>query len=229
MVNVTIATYGRALCWTKRNTTPNTGGVFAVGAKERDSEHRRGVCCRGNLKDHGRYRCEAIRRYASEYGRSVLRAIRYTSCRASCSQSLSSYCTPSYGTRNRTPGPRGSYCSIPSRRWYLMETVKARLHGEGCERFREEFCSTCGRCGLYQFHRAWKTSSCGLLKLLEIMFRPSIATVCPSDIYRAISDIYRANPTWVTRLPMLRFGDHRGCSGVQLLRMGCLVHSPLTM
>ena len=30
-----------------------------------------------------------------------------------------------------TPGPRGSYCSIPSRRWYLLEIVEARLHGEG--------------------------------------------------------------------------------------------------
>ena len=29
--------------------TPNTGGVFAVGLKEHESEHRRGVCCWGNL------------------------------------------------------------------------------------------------------------------------------------------------------------------------------------
>ena len=29
------------------------------------------------------------------------------------------------------PGPRGSYCSIPSRRWYLFEIIEARLHGEG--------------------------------------------------------------------------------------------------
>ena len=26
---------------------------------------------------------------------------------------------------------RGSYCSIPSRRGYLLEIVEARLHGEG--------------------------------------------------------------------------------------------------
>ena len=36
-----------------------------------------------------------------------------------------------YRTRGLISGPRGSYCSIPSRRWYLMEIVEARLHGEG--------------------------------------------------------------------------------------------------
>ena len=34
-----------------------------------------------------------------------------------------------------TPGPRGSYCSIPSRRRYLLEIVEARLHGEGLSVF----------------------------------------------------------------------------------------------
>ena len=29
---VVMATYGRTLCWEKRNTVPNTSGVFAVGA-----------------------------------------------------------------------------------------------------------------------------------------------------------------------------------------------------
>ena len=38
---------------------------------------------------------------------------------------------------------------------------------------------------------------------LRFLFRPSIATACRSDIYRAIL-------TWVPRLPMLRFGDRRG-------------------
>ena len=37
----------------------------------------------------------------------------------------------STGRGSRTPSPRGSYCPIPSRRWYLLETVEARLHGEG--------------------------------------------------------------------------------------------------
>ena len=40
--------------------------------------------------------------------------------------------------------------------------------GRGCERFREEVCCTSGKCGLYRFHHPWKTSSCGLWKLLEI-------------------------------------------------------------
>ena len=31
-MTTTMARYGRTLCWTKINTTPNTGGVFAVGA-----------------------------------------------------------------------------------------------------------------------------------------------------------------------------------------------------
>ena len=35
------------------------------------------------------------------------------------------------GRGSRTPGPRGPYDPIPSRRWYLLETVEARLHGEG--------------------------------------------------------------------------------------------------
>ena len=59
-MTTTMATYGRTLCWTKRNTTPDTGGVFAVEEKEYDSEHRRGICCQGDLTDHGRYRREAI-------------------------------------------------------------------------------------------------------------------------------------------------------------------------
>ena len=78
-----MATYGRALCWTKRNTTPNTGGV----------------CCRGKLTYHGRHRRGGIRRYALGCHQGVLRAIRCTSCCASCSQSLFSYGTLQYGTR----------------------------------------------------------------------------------------------------------------------------------
>ena len=34
------------------------------------------------------------------------------------------------GRGRRTLGSRGSYYPIPSRRWYLLETVEARLHGE---------------------------------------------------------------------------------------------------
>ena len=35
------------------------------------------------------------------------------------------------GRDSRTSGPRGSYCVIPSRRWYLSETIKARFRGGG--------------------------------------------------------------------------------------------------
>ena len=48
---------------------------------------------------------------------------------------LSSCGASQYRTRSLTPCPRGSYCSIPSRRWYLLEIVKARLHGEGLSVF----------------------------------------------------------------------------------------------
>ena len=36
-----------------------------------------------------------------------------------------------YRTRGLILGPRGSYRSISSQRWYLLEIVEARLHGEG--------------------------------------------------------------------------------------------------
>ena len=75
----------------------------------------------------------------------------------------------------------------------------------------------CTDSAVHGSHRAVVFLSC-----LRFMFRPSIATVCHSDIYRA-------TPTWVPQLPMLRFGGRRGCRGVELLRMGWLVHSPLTM
>ena len=51
---------------------------------------------------------------------------------------LSSCGASQYRARGLIPGPRGSYCSIPSRRWYLLEIVEARLHGEGFECFLRE-------------------------------------------------------------------------------------------
>ena len=39
---------------------------------------------------------------------------------------LSSCGASQYRTRGLTPGPRGSYCSIPSRRWYLLESTSSR-------------------------------------------------------------------------------------------------------
>ena len=41
---VAMATYRRTFCWKKRNTVPNTGGAFVVGA----------------IADHGHYRCGAV-------------------------------------------------------------------------------------------------------------------------------------------------------------------------
>ena len=79
----------------------------------------------GNIADRGHYRREAITGYAPGCARSVLRAIRCVSCRANCSRSLSLYGALQYGTRGPTSGPRGYYCSVPSRRWYLLETVEA--------------------------------------------------------------------------------------------------------
>ena len=53
---------------------------------------------------------------------------------------LSSCGASQYRTRGLIPGPKGSYCSIPSRRWYLLEIVEARLHGEGlCVFFARDF------------------------------------------------------------------------------------------
>ena len=56
-----------------------------LGEKKHGTKHRWGVCCRGNIADHGHYRCEAITGYAPGCGRSVLRAIRCASCRTGCS------------------------------------------------------------------------------------------------------------------------------------------------
>ena len=35
------------------------------------------------------------------------------------------------GRGSRTPDPRGSFCPIISRWWYLLEAIEARLHGRG--------------------------------------------------------------------------------------------------
>ena len=67
--------------------------------KKHGPEHRWGVCCRGNIADHGHYRREAITGCAPGCGRSVLRAIRCASCRAGCSRSLSLCGASQYRTR----------------------------------------------------------------------------------------------------------------------------------
>ena len=139
MMTTTMATYGRTLFRTKKNTTPNTGRVFAVGAKAHDSEHRRGVCRRGDLTDYGRYRPAAIRRCTPGYSRSVFRAIRYTSRGASCSRSLSSYATPQNGTRGRTLARESPIARFLHNGGTYWKQSKRVFTGRGCGRFREEF------------------------------------------------------------------------------------------
>ena len=131
VMTTTMTTYGRTLCWTKRNTTPNTGGVFAVGIKEHDFEHRRSVCCRGNLTDYGRYRREAIRRYDPGYHRGVLQAIRCTSRHDTSSQSLS------YTSPERVLLPDSFAPVVP-----IGNNRSASTRDKDCERFRGEFCCT---------------------------------------------------------------------------------------
>ena len=53
-------------------------------------------------------------------------------------------------------GPTARFLYDGGTYWIQSKRV---FTGRGCERFREEFCCTCGRCGLYRFHRARKTSS----------------------------------------------------------------------
>ena len=48
---VIMATYGRTLCWKKRNTVPNTGGVFAVRAIQQTMDITDGKRLRGTPLD----------------------------------------------------------------------------------------------------------------------------------------------------------------------------------
>ena len=106
---------------------------------------------------------------------------------------LSSCGASQYRTRGLIPGPRGSYCSISSRRWYLLEIVEARLHGEGLwVFFVRDFhvFATGGGCAGFIVHgKYWVVVCWGCLRFL---FRPSFAPVRCSAIYRDI-------PTWVPR------------------------------
>ena len=117
---------------------------------------------------------------------------------------------PQYGTRGRTPGPRGPYCSIPSQRGYLLGIVEARLHGEGLWAFSRgvnvvEAGGCCKYSTVHGKHRAVVCRGC-----LRFLFRPSLATVHHGDIYGDI-------PTWVPRVPMLHFD---GCRGVHYYGWG---------
>ena len=134
MTTTTMATYRRTLCWMK---------------KEHDPEHRKGVCCRGKLINHGRYRRGGTRRYSPGCRQGVLRAIRCTAVVVHLDRE---------GLTARFlhgSGSIGNNRSVSSR-------------GRGCEGFREEFCCTRGRCGLYRFQSSGETSSSSLLKLLRV-------------------------------------------------------------
>ena len=148
-MTTTMATYGHTLCSTKRNTTPNTGGVFAVGAKERDSEHRRGFAVGAtkqtmdvtDVKRLGGTPLGMVKAYSGPSGVPPVAPV----APGRCPRPL-----PQYGTRGRTPGPRGSYGSIPSQRWYLFEIVEACLHGEGLWAFLLEVLKYLRQVGVVQ-------------------------------------------------------------------------------
>ena len=72
---------------------------------------------------------------------------------------------------------------------------------------------------MYRFYRAWKILSCGLLGLLEVSVS---AILCHGSLQWYLPRYSHLG----TPVPMLRFGDSRR---VQLLRMGRLVYSLLTM
>ena len=110
-----MATYGRTLCWKQRNTVPNTGGVFAVGAIYKTMD----------ITDVKRLRGTPAGVVGACSGPSGAPPV------APVAPWLSSCGASQYRMRGLIPGPRGYYCSIPSRRWYLLEIVEARLHGEG--------------------------------------------------------------------------------------------------
>ena len=157
---VIMATYGRTLCWKEKKHGP---------------EHRWGVCCRGNIADHGHYRREAITGYAPRCGRSVLRAIRCASRRAGCSLVVLVRC---FSVQD---AGAGSY-TWPERVLLLDSVTTVVLIGNSrstssrggvVSAFRERFSCICDRWGLYRFYRAWKILSCGVLRLLEV----SVSTV----------------------------------------------------
>ena len=122
-----MATYGHTLCRTKRNTTPNTGGVFAVGAIKQTTDVT-------NVKRLEDTPLGMVGACSGSFGAPPV--VSFASRR--CHRTVS----PQYGTRGRTPRPRGPYCSIPSQRGYLLGMVKARLRGKGLWAFSQGvYCS----------------------------------------------------------------------------------------
>ena len=111
-----MATYGHTLCWTKRNTIPNTGGVFAVGVTKQAIDVT-------NVKRLEDTPLGMVGACSGSSGAPPVVPIFPGRCHRTV--------PPQYGTRGRTAGPRRPYCSIPSQPGYLLGIVEARLHGEG--------------------------------------------------------------------------------------------------
>ena len=107
----------------QRYTTPNTGGVFAVGTIKQTMDVT-------DVKRLGGTPLAMVGACSGPSGAPPVVSVALGRCTRTV--------PPQYGTRGRTPGPRGSYCSIPSQRWYLLGTVEARLHGEGLRAFSRE-------------------------------------------------------------------------------------------
>ena len=122
-MTTTMATYGRTLGWTKRNTTPNTGGVFAVGAIQQTMDvtyvHRLGGTSLG-----------MVGACSGPSGAPPVAPVAPDCCPRM---------VPRYGTRGRTlarEGPTARFFHNGGTYWKQSKRV---FTGRGYERFREEF------------------------------------------------------------------------------------------
>ena len=137
-------------------------------AKKHGNEHRWGVCCRGNIADHGHYRREAIMGYSPGCGWSVLQANRCASCRAGCSLVVLVRCFSVQDAGSYTWPERVLLLDSVTAVVPLGNSRSTSSRREVVSVFRERFSSICDRWGLYRFYRAWKILSCGVLGLLEV-------------------------------------------------------------
>ena len=112
-MTTTMATYGRTLCWTKRNTTPNAGRLFTI-PQTMDVTDVKGVTS---------VPLGVVMACSGPSGAPPVATVSPDRCPRTVPSNT--------GRGSRISGPRGSYCLIPSRRWYLLETIEARLRGGG--------------------------------------------------------------------------------------------------
>ena len=99
MTTTTVATYKRTLCWTKRNTTPNTGMVFAVGASEQIMDVT-------DVKGLGGVPLGIIMACSGPSGAPPVAKVPPNRCLCTVPSNT--------GRGSRIPGLRGSYCLVPS-------------------------------------------------------------------------------------------------------------------